>query len=211
MKDSFNIIAGSVWEVLNTDITWEGIKVTAVISFTVACFFFTVALGWMLWYPYDPIRIDSLDVDITEAHVGDPICFKLVGEKFMPVPVHVIVELVNGEGVPITNYRSNVPVGTKFKGRCFNIPMHIRTNTYQVKWSGSYAINGLRNITKEVFSKPIHITNPLIKGIQGIQGIPGKPGKSTTIIFYGKGEKGDTGKQGERGFSGKNCYGANCN
>jgi hypothetical protein len=209
MKAYFKILAGSAWEILTADITWEIVKLTALLSFTVACFFFTIVLGWMLWYPYEPIRIDALHIDKTEARVGELLCFTMVGEKLMPIPVRVAVELVDGEGVGIVNYWSNVPMGLKFKERCFNIPMHIKTNHYQVKWTGTYSVNGLRNITKEVLSKPIYITNHLMtdlkgrqgrrgeKGVQGTQGRQGDRGKSGGVSLFGKGEKGDTGAAGK--------------
>ena len=148
---------------------------------------------WKTIYPYNPIRIDSLIVNQTEAVVGDRICIQIVGEKFMPIPVHVSIELINSVGIAIMNYDSNVPVGITFKPRCFNIPMHVDTATYRVRWTGTYVVNEFRHITKMVYSGPIHITNHWYRGeqgkqgIQGVQGKQGIQGKRGGVSLFGKG------------------------
>ena len=200
--------------ILCTPITLEWVKTAAAFSLLLFCCFFTISLGWMLWYPYNPIRIDALYVDKTEAHVGDTVCFKMVGEKLMEVPVSVSLELVNGEGVAIMNYSSNVPKGAKFKERCFNIPMHIKSNHYRLLWRGVYPVNGLRNIVKEKLSNTVYITNNLMigpqgrrgeKGIQGIQGKRGETGAKGGVSLFGKGDKGDPGKDCVGGGVRKSC------
>ena len=155
---------------------------------------------WMSLYPYKPMRIDHLAIDKTAATVGDSLCIQMVGEKLLPVPVHVSIELVNGYGIAIANYDSNTAIGTTFKPRCFNIPMHIETSTYRVRWTGTYILNEFRRITLVVYSEPIHITNHWYKGIQGIQGIQGKrgvQGKTGNVSIFGKGDKGDRGPRGK--------------
>jgi hypothetical protein len=152
----------------------------------------TIYLGFAFFYPYNPIRIDSLSIDTDKARVGDEVCFKLTGEKFMAIPVHASIDLVNGEGISIINYVANNPPGTSFPKRCFNIPMMVKTNNYRLRFSGIYPINGFRNILKTEFSKSIHITNDIERGTQGDQGIQGKrgprgfTGAKGGIIIFGK-------------------------
>ena len=126
------------------------------------------------------------------ARVGDTICFSITGERLMTIPVNANVALVNGEGIIIMDYVSDNNLGTYFPGRCFNVPMHVKTNDYRLRWEGVYHINVLQDVPREIFSKSIHITNDIERegprGKQGKQGIPGPRGFT--------GEKGFTGPKG---------------
>jgi len=152
---------------------------------------FFIVLGFMFYYPYNPIRIDSLWISTDKARVGDEVCFNLKAEKFMAIPVHASIDLVNGEGIAIINYVANNPPGTTFPKRCFNIPMAVKTNHYRLRFSGVYAVNGFRNILKTEYSKNIYILNDVERnkgeqGIQGKRGLRGFTGKTGGIIIFGK-------------------------
>jgi hypothetical protein len=166
----------------------------------------SVTLGIHTFYPYEPIRIDRLDIDKTECSVGDTVCVQMVGEKLLPLPVRVTLSLVNGSSITIETYWSNSPVGNKFRSRCFNVPFHIATNWYQVQWDGAYPINNNRTVYKQVLSKPIYVTNNLRGSLRGdtgktgLTGDKGEKGDTGGISIFGKGERGE---MGPRGYPGK--------
>jgi hypothetical protein len=150
------------------------------------------AVGYQLFWPYNPIRVDRINIDKAVVAHGEKICFQFEGAKFMPVPVNVIIELVNGESFEIMKYSSNNAVGTKFKKRCFIVPHHIPPTKYQLKWSGVYPINALRHIPKSKLSDWIEVVeaNSVLgsKGEKGEQVDPGRPGKDGKAgkDFWGK-------------------------
>lgn len=170
-------------------------KWSATIVFVIVVLF-CLYVGFLVFYPYNPIRIDSLALSTDKARVGEEVCFQLNAEKFMAIPVHASVDLVNGEGIPIENYIGNNSPETYFPKRCFNIPMHVKTNNYRLRFIGIYFVNGFRTITKTELSKSIHITNDIerqgkqgVQGKQGKQGIPGLRGFTGAkggIVIFGK-------------------------
>jgi hypothetical protein len=129
-------------------------------AFTIGTLIWVCIVGYLLFWPVNPINIERLDIDHTEADVGDEIGIHMVGEKLMPLPVKVKIDLVNGSGIDVETYESNVAVGNKFNWHYFTIPLHLKTHSYQVRWTGTYVVNKYRiPIVKEVRSKPIYIIN----------------------------------------------------
>ncbi|MFH0798395.1 MAG: collagen-like protein [Candidatus Woesearchaeota archaeon] len=219
------------WNILNADIgvmircAIELIKrypITVTImllaSLTGVVFVYLVMLSYILWYPFAPIRVDKilLGYQITtngenafypfannkaEVGQGDELCFKFEGEKFMAIPVHVVIELVNGEGIAIMSYDSNNPPGTKFKHRCFDIPYSVKARRYQLRWSGTYPVHSLRNIYYTKLSDWVEVykTEIFKRGLKGDKGAMGKQGITGAKGFKGdKGDKGDPGKDAKR-------------
>ena len=203
-----------VWAVLQTEITVALVKEHSFSIFLGLLSVYAVTIVYLLAWPYNPIRIDDLNLSKTEVAQGEELCFQFQGEKLLPVPVKVIIELVNGEAIHIMSYEANNPVGEKFKARCFDVPYNVKPNRYQLRWSGGYQVNPLRTILRTKLSEWITVT----KGtwLQGIQGKTGKTGKQG--MEGPKGDKGDKGgislfgegKQGVQGVPGKNCTGKNC-
>lgn len=113
--------------------------------------------AYQLWWPVTIIRVDSVKVFSTEARRGDTVTFQFVGEKFLPLPVHANIELVNGERIALMSYTSNNPVGNVFSRRSFIVPYHILPGKYQIKWTGVYEVNALRTITLTIKSEGITI------------------------------------------------------
>jgi hypothetical protein len=140
---------------------------------------FCTAIYWRLW-PYDPIRIDKFCVDKTVVSRGEEICFVFKGEKLLPLPAHIVVDLVNGETIPIMTYQSNNKVGPILSPRCFIMPSHVKLRKdYRIKWTATYNPNPIRIIIEDGLSDPIEVIDSTNgnQGKQGIQGIQGKPGK----------------------------------
>jgi hypothetical protein len=161
----------------------KGAGVTDVLLWVLLAILTLVVLygGILAWFPYNPLRLDSFTLDKTEVCRGEKVCFKITGEKFYPVPVHVSVELINGESIAIVNYVSNHPVGEGFKPRCFNIPYHIEPKKYQLRWTGVYQMNAFNYVRRTALSEWITI----------------RPGTA-----FLRGDKGDTGKTGAKGDKG---------
>ena len=188
------------------------IFLVVMVAFVVALLIYSSILGYYLFYPFEPIRISYLAVDNTEANVGDEVCVTMMGEKLMPLPVHVTLTLVNGKSIELEKYTSNNPVGKVFKPRCFTIPMHVKTSWYQVQWDGYYDINQTRTVHLTVRSKPIYITNhwKAMKGERGPQGIEGKRGPKGEKGSFSLFGQGPPGPQGPKGKPGKSCTGDSC-
>ena len=189
---------------MRTVLDW--IKRTLFTLFIGLLFVYVCVVAYWLWWPYNPIRIDEVKVDKDIVATGERICFQIAGEKFMPVQVKVIVELVNGESMHIVSYDSNVPVGDKFIPRCFIVPYSIIPRQYQIRWTGGYQVNMLRVVTKRALSKWITIVDGLEQGRRGEAGKTGEKGdkgdkgEKGGISIFGRGE---TGERGPRGFPGK--------
>jgi hypothetical protein len=115
------------------------------------------------------------------------------GKKFMDITSHITIELVNGERIQIMSYDSNTSPGEAFKKRSFIIPYHIQPTKYQIVWTGTYPVNGLRDMRVMTKSKWIEIVaDDCMEGKQGIQGIQGKrgkqgvQGKAGRLVIFGK-------------------------
>jgi hypothetical protein len=154
-------------------------------------------LMWWLLYPYKPMRVDKFNVyhEGELIHHGDMVCFQFEGAKLMSIPASIVIELVNGEAIFIMAYTSNNPVGTTFKKRCFIMPYHINPARYQLRWSGTYSTNPLRDIRMVTYSEYIDVANGGLKGEKGDTGKQGKIGVTGKQGIQGyKGDKGDKGK-----------------
>ena len=103
---------------------------------------------WQFW-PYDPIRVDTVRLDKYEATHGEKVCFFVEGKKFLDLPAKVSIELVDGEAIYVMSYNSQHPPGTQFKGRCFLVPLHtVPKDTYVVRWIARYQVNPIREVVE---------------------------------------------------------------
>jgi hypothetical protein len=131
----------------------------------------------MAVYPYKPLRVDSFRLDKTVATHGEKVCILVTGEKLMDVPVHILIELVDGESYEIMRYGSNTPPGDKFKPRSFIVPHHIKPGMYRVRWTGVYPVNALNHVRYTFLSEYIEIKDETeIVGKQGPKGEKGDRG-----------------------------------
>jgi hypothetical protein len=119
--------------------------------------FLMVWSGIQLWWPVEPVRVDSVEVCPAVITRGETAYFRFYGEKLSSFPVHATIELTNGERIAIMSYTSNNPPGKVFRRRSFIVPSHTPPGTYQIKWTGVYEINPLRSVTKTVTSNYIEI------------------------------------------------------
>jgi hypothetical protein len=160
-----------------------------------------VYVGFLAWYPFNPIRIDSMPISKTEVCRGERVCFRIIGEKFYAVPVKVSVELVNGEGIAIINYVSNHPPGSKFPPRCFNVPYHVEPGQYRVRWTGVYEMNAFNHVRKVVMSDTLTIlpSPKMMRGDKGDTGEKGEKGDKGGVSIFGEGKKGEKGDPGRPG------------
>ena len=165
---------------------------------------------WIAIYPYNPSRIDKIEVDKTNIARGERLRYTVIGEKFMDLPAAITIELINGESYPMMSYTGNMPVGKLKRSRTFIIPTHIIPGRYRVSYTGVYPVNGIRHITRKQQSEWITVTPEINHGTQGVQGVQGKQGiqgKPGGISLFGKGEPGP---QGKTGRPGKSCSGDSC-
>jgi hypothetical protein len=186
----------------------NGIKENIVIFLlAVLTLMFSYVIG-LLVYPYVPLRIDSLTFDKKEAKQGDVVCFVVKGEKFMPIPVRVSVELVNGGVYEVMKYGSNHPPGDKFPDRCFDIPYSIKPKDYHLRWTGTYPVNPIRDVsvTKtsdcvvKVLDGKDQFRGPQgMPGHEGQRGLKGDKGDKGGVSLFGQGPKGPKGDKGDPG------------
>lgn len=156
----------------------------------------TFIMGYFLylfWWPIEPIRIDKIEIK-SELHAGERTSFHFMGEKFVDVPAHVSIELVNGESIALMTYTSHNSVGTVFRERPFIVPYHIYPGKYRLKWTGVYEVTALRSITRVAYSDWVTIKDDDdCEGKEGPQGV--------------KGARGERGQIGRQGIPGKNFWG----
>lgn len=123
------------------------------LSILLILLFITVVFTvYQLWWPVEPVKItgitllssDGITPSSKVVKRGETMYFIFDGQKLLPVPVRVSIELVNGERMAIMTYDSNTPVGYVFKKRSFIIPYHIQPGRYRLVWTGNYFINSLR-------------------------------------------------------------------
>jgi hypothetical protein len=108
---------------------------------------FILTLGiilYLTWYPHNPITVNSITTDKQVVARGECITFFVDGEKHLPIPVDVTVEMVDGVSYFIMSYTSNNPTGKIHRGRSFTIPYHIKPGVYKIRWTGVYTINPLK-------------------------------------------------------------------
>lgn len=159
--------------------------VSTVSTIGIICFF--AYLSFVSLYDYQPVRVDRIDLSKTEARRGEEVCLKFAGEKLMPVPVQVSIDLVDGVSTNIMHYSSNIPPGTEFPSRCFVVPYNARLGKNHIQWTGVYRINFIRNVERVMRSSPLTILPALgERGEKGEQGMQGEHGE--------RGAKGDPGK-----------------
>jgi hypothetical protein len=156
-----------------------------------------VVLSYVIWigyqlYPRTPIRVDAIVIDKTEVTQGGEICFQTLGEKLMAIPVHVTLDLVDGQSFSLVSYDSNIPPGIKFPLRCVTIPYHIVPRAYKLRWTGVYQVTFLSHYIASKDSDWFTVKKDELKeGAMGKQGIQGKIGATgatgkTGKDFWGK-------------------------
>lgn len=153
---------------------------------------FALILFYWSMYPYEVLRIDSFNIDKEVVLQGERVCFQFEGEKYYDVSDTATVELVNGEAIRIMTYLANTPKGTVFKVHCFNIPYEVSPDQYQIRWTGKWKMNPIREVSETVNSKVITVMEE-----KRLKGLPGDPGQRGA-----KGERGATGLTGDRGAKG---------
>jgi hypothetical protein len=178
-------------------------KIYDIMMWVLLALFVTITsyVAFLTFYPYEPLRIDAFIVDKTEAVRGEKVCFRLIGEKFYPIPVKVSIELIDGENIAIVNYVSNNPVGKGFHPRCFNVPYHVEPKEYKLRWTGVYEMNGFNHVRKTAMSEIIKILpGPKMlrgdKGDVGAKGDKGDKGEKGGVNLFGEGPRGPEGKPG---------------
>jgi hypothetical protein len=188
IKDYFEHRSESVDRRIDMNHDLNRITYRELILWTLLVFFIFVLVyvGYLTWWPYNPIRVDGIKVCQSEVRRGEVIYFTFKGEKFMNITSHITIELVNGERMLIMSYDSNTPPGEAFKKRSFIVPYHIQPGRYQLVWTGVYNINPIRDIIKTTKSDFITITDeePL-RGLRGFRGEKGKDAKNKNISIFG--------------------------
>jgi hypothetical protein len=117
----------------------------------------------MMFWPFDPLIDVKTAVTNQEVRSGGEQCFNVSAYKTMDAPTDVIVELVNGERIPIMSFHSIEPKGYFKINRCFNIPTQLSANKYSVKLTAKYHINPLRDVTEVSTSDCFQIVKPTMK------------------------------------------------
>lgn len=167
----FDLKRGQIFEVM-TDF--------AMIVLKWLCFMFAIILLFWLFYPYKPIRVDEFKVWPDVVEQGQEVNFQFVGEKFIDIPVKVLIEVVNGSRIELIKYESNMPTGDRFKRRSFIMPYTVKPEKVMMCWTGTYKVNPVREISYTKCSKYITVlARTKLIGKQGIKGNPGRPGKNS--------------------------------
>ena len=179
----------ATWQLLNLDLLQLGheqlIEVLTDFAMLLLKWFgfcFAILVIYWLFWPYEPIRVDTINVWPTTVKQGEEVHFQFVGEKFMPFPVDALIEVTNGSSIEIMTYKSNQPKGTNFKIRSFIMPFTVKPENVRIRWTGVYHVNPIRNIVFTKTSDFIKVLPDLTQGEQGKRGIQGRPGKN----FWGK-------------------------
>ena len=107
----------------------------------------------MMFWPIDPLTNVSIVVKNQEVSPGGRQCFTVTGIKTVNAPADVIVEMMNGELIPIMSFHSNEPAGPINLSRCFNVPYQVETDNsrrdkYSIRLIARYYVNTLREITE---------------------------------------------------------------
>jgi hypothetical protein len=116
-----------------------------------------ISILFMVWYPYNPLTVNTLKVNKSIVSRGECISFKVDGEKHYAIPVDVTVELVDGYAYFIMSYTSNNPPGKLFRERPFLIPYHIKPGKYRIRWTGVYNMNSLNVVRVKALSDEFEV------------------------------------------------------
>lgn len=113
---------------------------------------------WLAFWPFEPIRIDSVPIDQKIVHRGGEICFDLVGEKLLPFPADTQIDIVNSINVPLFNYSSNARIGKlKSRPRCSFAPNRVEYGQNRIRYRFTHYILGIRPVMTEAYSEAFEV------------------------------------------------------
>jgi len=118
-----------------------------------------VFVAWLILWPFEPIRVDAIQIDKKIVKRGGEICFDLVGEKLLSAPAETQIDITNSINVPLFNYKSNASVG-KLKSRpyCSFVPNRTEYGENRIRYRFTHYILGIRPVVTEAYSEPFEVT-----------------------------------------------------
>jgi hypothetical protein len=181
----------------------EILNKTFLVLFITMVSVYIIVVGWMLFFPYNPVRADGIDIVDGNGKTlpppyeycrGEVVHFQFRGEKFMDATAHISIELINGERIEVSRYDSNNLPGKTFKIRSFIIPYTTPATTHGLWWTANYDVNALNTVKRQTHKDGIVIKDCSIglqgiqgkRGLQGMQGKQGERGKGNNITIFGK-------------------------
>jgi hypothetical protein len=142
----------------------------------VVIFIFLVISGgyisYLMFWPFDPLTDIKITVKELVVNPGGRQCFTVTGMKLLPAPADVLVEMVNGELIPIMSFSSNESVGRFTLSRCFNVPYQLEPppdesrEEYAVRLTAVYHVNPLNDITEVEKSNCFRVKNIIGKALK---------------------------------------------
>lgn len=145
---------------------------TGVVIFGAIIVAFYVA--YLLWWPFEPIRYDSVLQDIAVSHMptgcektkdglfafspGDIVPLRTSGVKLMDIPAQIMPRLVDTSVTLLPDYTAKRPLG-KFDEVILThrIPRNMTSGVYYFEFTVVYEVNPIRKITYQTRSVPFYV------------------------------------------------------
>ena len=96
------------------------------------------------FYPYTPIVIDYINP--IEIINGEKFVYEMKYEKKMPIPATITKQFIDGLTWTLSGWRSNVDIGESLDLHEIKIPK-LPPGDYVFRWSGTYKVNPIRDVT----------------------------------------------------------------
>lgn len=100
-------------------------------------------LYWAFW-PFEPLKIYYLEM--VEFENGSHFIYKMRYDKLMPLPADVSKQFIDGFIITLPSTVANIDIGEKVTTHTVQIPK-LPAGKYFFKWSGTYKVNPIREVT----------------------------------------------------------------
>jgi len=121
-------------------------------------------IGWVMLYPYEPIRFHSVKILNKEKEVlpGGKLLMELSYTKYTPLTAQVYRQLVNAYVLNASSHESNVPSGSGTAQVSVNIPEFAEPGKYRIVSSYIYTVSEwpIRRVTVRWESEEFTVLRP---------------------------------------------------
>ena len=126
----------------------------------ITAFGLLVLFSYWLFWPYKPIVIQE-PIKIMNpgkiVYAGKPLIYEMDMDKRMAAPCTITKQLINGVIITSSPIIGNMPVGKTKKNYSWRIPEYAETDQFIMKWTATYSVNPIRNITVVAETEPFNV------------------------------------------------------
>jgi hypothetical protein len=102
-----------------------------------------IRVGWVLFYPYEPLKIQSIKILDTDQvlHPGERMAYEIEFTKYIDISGVVNRSLVDGVIINVPAFTSYMPVGHRTVRDYIDLPAFIDPDKYKLAISFDYEVS----------------------------------------------------------------------